>query len=233
MTEVSGNPKPKVKAKIKGTPLVRTPAQIAAVERAAVARKEADDLAVQESEADAVAARTAQIANLLIAGHTFETIGRQIGMSAVELEREFTKDSARYVRTQASLRIWVRNWISAKYSTMIEANWDHAKDKTSAERLENQDRVIKMLNGMERLHGAAAPTQSEIKVDAAPEMVQKVVDAIASKAGVGYDMDIFDIDPDDITETVHEAPGASLAALEQASRVVEAPVEVLPEPESL
>ncbi len=227
MSDVSGNTaqpaKPKKSKKSKGAPIQRTKAQQAALDKAAAQRKAANDLANQQSAADAQAALVAQMANLIISGHTFAEIGAAIGATADEVEKILNAETARYVRTQPALRKWVRNWISGKYSEMIEANWDHAISPTSAERLENQDRVIKMLTAMERLHGAAAPTQSEVKVDATPELVQKVVDKLAAATGGGYDVDIFDVDEDDITGTIHDAPAEALAALEAAAAEADEP----------
>lgn len=214
--------------KKKGAPVQRTPAQIAALERAARVKREADDLAEQKTKADAVAARTAQIANLLISGHTFESIGAQIGMTATELEREFNKDSARYVRTQASLRIWVRNYLSSQYAAMLAVDMPRATDAQRPDMLEHQDRAMRLLKEMGRLHGAEAPTQSEVKVEAAPESIERMVRKLAEQQGAGYDMDVFDLDDDDVTEVGEQAqaaPADALRALEAASREVERPQE--------
>lgn len=225
MSGVSGNPGAAGPRKPGAVPLQRTGRQIAASARAAVKRQEAEDLAVQETELDAVAARTAQIANLLIAGHTFDSIGRAVGCSGAEVEKMIAADTGRYVRSQASLRIWVRNWISAKYAAMIDTDWDAATDNNRPDMLDHQDRVDRFLRSMARLHGADAPTQTEVKVEAAPESIERMVAALAAQRGQGYDADIFDIDEDDITEVAHENHSSALAALEAASERVERPVE--------
>lgn len=191
-------PAPKGKA----APLARTPKQIAAAAKAAAEKQAAEDLAQQQSAAKASAARLAQIVNLHIAGFSLAEIGASIGASADEVDRMMTQDAARYVRTQPALRTYVRNWISGKYMKMIDADYDIATDKTHREKLENQDRVMRMLDRMAKLHGADAPTQAEIKVEAAPEAVEKLVNALAAGQGLGYDTSIFDTIPG---EVIHSA----------------------------
>lgn len=205
-------------AKHKAIPLKRTAKQQAADVRAR-AKAEADrDLAVQADAAKASAARLAQIVNLHIAGFSLEAIGAEIGATAAEVDRMITSDAARYVRNQPALRTYVRNWISAKYMTMIEADWDAASDPTHKEKLENQDRVMRMLDKMSRLHGADAPTQTEITVDAAPETVEKMVAALAAGRGLSYSTDIFDTVPGTV---VHDAAIQSASALEVSGNAVE------------
>jgi hypothetical protein len=197
-------------------PLVRTPKQTKALE----ARAEKQTL---EAAAKANAARLAQIVNLHIAGFSLADIGASIGASADEVDRLLTQDAARYVRSQPALRTYVRNWISSKYMTMIETDWAQATDPKHGEHLEHQDRVMRMLDGMRRLHGADAPVQSEVKIDAAPEAVEKLVAALAATQGLGYDMDIFDAD------VVEDALAESDAALEVSGNAVSQPQEGDPE----
>lgn len=204
--------------KPKGRPIQRTAKQEAAIEK----REEANALEDARTAAAADAAQLAQVVNLVIAGHSFESIGASIGASASDVERMVTSGADRYVRTQPALRVWVRNWLSEKYTKMIDANWEAASDADHRDKLENQDRVIKMLNGLERLHGAAAPTQSEVKVEGGAEAVERIVAKLAAAQGQGYDTSIFDtVD----AEVIHDTADASLAALEQASRDVAIPTE--------
>lgn len=218
MSEVSGNPA--FKPKKKGAPIQRTPRQEAAVVKAAEQR----DLAVQRTKAKEDAAQLAQVVNLVISGHTFEEIGAAIGASADDIERMVTTGSEKYVRTQPALRTWVRKWISEKYSVMIDADWEVAADKLHPDKLEHQDRVVKMLVQMERLHGAAAPTQSEVKIEHSHDAVESLVRKLAERQGQGYDVSIFDDEDDTVdAEVIHDSADAALAALEQASKDVGAP----------
>lgn len=187
-----------------------TPAQAAAAAKAAEARAKAQEIADR-------AKMLAQIVNLHIAGYSLADIGAQIGASAEEVDRMLANETARYVRNQPALRVFVRNYISGKYSEMLEAVWDKAVDKNSGHQLENFDRAQRVLAQMGRLHGAEAPTQTEMKVEAAPEAVEKLVQALSRSQGLGYDTDIFDVDEAD----VHEAVEQSHAALEAASVAVE------------
>lgn len=204
-------------------PVVKTPAQrkkdIARAARAAAEKAAADDLAVQKTVADAAAARTAQVANLLIAGHSFASIGAAIGASADEVERMITTDTARYVRSQPSLRLWVRNYLSGKYADLLEAVWDEATDKNHREKLEHQDRALRILKEMKDLHGAAAPTQTEVSIEAAPDAVEALVAALSAQQGMGYDTNIFDTVPGEVVhqaaEAAHEAEAVSGNALGQ------------------
>ncbi len=207
-------PEPKGAAK----PLARTPKQQRAAEKAAAEKQAAEDLAQQQTAAKASAARLAQIINLHIAGYSLSEIGASIGASADEVDRMMTQDAARYVRTQPALRTYVRNWISGKYMKMIDADYDIATDKTHREKLENQDRVMRMLDRMSKLHGADAPTQTEVKVEAAPEAVEKLVNALAMGQGLGYDTSIFDVVPG---EVVHSAVEQTERALTVSGNAVE------------
>lgn len=185
-----------------------TPAQQKAAD------KRAEKLALAEN-----AKRLAQIVNLHIGGYSLADIGNAIGASADEVDRMLSQDASRYVRSQPALRVFVRNWISAKYTKLLEADWEAATDVDAIGKLENQDRVIKILDRMERLHGAAAPVQTEIKIDAAPEAVELMVAALASGAGLGFDMNIFD------AEIVEDAVEQAAVALEVSSAAVEDPDE--------
>lgn len=189
---------------------VRTPAQQRALDRKA----EAQQLA---AAAKANAVQLAQIVNLMIAGFSLEEIGASIGATADEVDRLLQKDMARYVRNQPALRTYVRNWISGRYMKMIDANWEVAIDKNHTARLENQDRVDRFLRSMAKLHGADAPVQSEVKVDAAPEAVERLVNALAQGQGLAYDEDIFDVDViEDAVEQTHEAETVSGNAVEES-----------------
>lgn len=172
-----------------------------------------------ESEAipDSTAVRLAQIVNLHIAGFSLAEIGESIGASADEVDRLLAADAQRYVRSQPALRVYVRNWISERYTGLLEAVWDEAVDKTHREKLENQDRALRILKEMSRLHGAEAPVQTEVKVEAAPEAVEKLVAALAASQGLGYDASIFDVVPG---ETVHEAHEQAVGELEVSGNAV-------------
>lgn len=192
-------------------PLVRTPQQ----EARAAAKAEADALR-------ASAAQLAQIVNLHIAGYSLADIGASIGASASEVDRLLSNETARYVRNQPALRTYVRNYVSGKYTSLLEAVWDEATDRTHPAKLENQDRALRILDKMARLHGAEAPTQSEVKVDAAPEAVERLVQSLAAGQGLAYDTDIFDRVAQTVPGTVvHQAVEQSARALEVSGNRVE------------
>lgn len=177
--------------------------------QAGLAKRSANAAAKQALE-QANAQRLAQIVNLHIAGYSLTEIGASIGATADEVDRMLSLDAARYVRSQPALRTYVRNWVSERYTKMLDANWDKAVDKTAPDRLENQDRVLRVLDSMRKLHGADAPTQTEVKVEAAPEAVEKLVSALAAGQGLGYDVDVFDDVVDaDWAEDIHAAAEAS------------------------
>lgn len=222
-----------------------------ATERKAKAKKDKkvrvvkDELAGQELVAEAGVNETtksaeseqrlAQIVNLFIAGHSLTSIGEAIGATADEVDRMLQNDATRYVRNQPQLRTYVRNWVSHKYTQLLESDWEAATEKVGtytdadgivhssdpSNKLAHQDRVIRILDGMRKLHGADAPVQAEIKVEHAPEAVEKMVSRLAASAGLGYDTSIFDaevIDGEVIDEsTVQE----SAELLEIASQNVE------------
>lgn len=194
-------------------PLKRTPKQQAAIDKAEAAR----ELASAQSGAQQQAVMLAQIVNLHIAGMSLAQIGASIGATEAEVDRMLTQESARYVRNQPALRTYVRNYISGKYTSLLEAVWDGAVDKKRADQLEHVDRAERILTKMGRLHGAEAPTQTEVKVEAAPEAVDRLVQAIATGQGLGYDTDIFDIDEDDI----HEAVTVSAEQVEVSGNALE------------
>lgn len=208
----------------KGTavPVVRSAKASAKLAAREALGAEAVALDKKQTEAQAAAARLAQIINLHIAGYSLTAIGAQIGATADEVDRMIQSDSARYVRNQPALRTWVRNFISEKYMGMMEADWPAASDPNSREKLENQDRVLRILAGMERLHGAAAPTQTEVKVEAAPDAVEALVRQMSAQAGLGYNTDIFTTVPGEVVTDAHEQ---SATALEVSGNQVEQPDE--------
>ena len=127
-------------------------------------------------------------------------------------------DAARYVRTQPQLRVYVRNWVSGRYARLLDAVWDEATDKTHPNKLEHQDRALRILQQMTKLHGAEAPVQAEVKVEAAPEAVERLVSTLAAQQGLGYDAGIFDVVD---AEVVDDAVDETSAALERAHDAVE------------
>ena len=179
-----GSPPPEHPAALPGT-------TEAALEAASSRRRKA--LAKNNQARDA--ARLAQIVNLHIAGYSLADIGSAIGSSPEEVDRLLNQDAQRYVRSQPALRNYVRGYISAKYTGLLEAVWDQATDKSHPQKLEHQDRALRILNSMGRLHGAEAPVQKEVKVETAPEAVEAVLNRIAAQQGQAYDASIFD-DPD-------------------------------------
>lgn len=187
-------------------PLVRTETQTAKA-----------SLAAAQSRTNQQAAQLAQIVNLHIAGFSLAQIGAQIGATADEVDRMLSTEAARYVRNQPQLRTYVRNFISAKYMGLLDAVYPQAIDTKRSDQLEYVDRSQRILAQMGRLHGAEAPTQSEVKVEATPEAVDRIVQAIASGQGLGYDTDIFDIDPADI----HEAVTTTAEQVEVSGNAVE------------
>lgn len=192
------------------TPLVRTPKQQAkAVERAA----KAAEAAALHSRAQMLA----QIVNLHIAGYSLGAIAASIGATEAEVERMLANETQAYVRTQPALRTYVRNYVSGKYTQLLEAVWDEATDKGHKEKLENSAQALRILKEMANVHGAAAPTQTEVKVEAAPEAVDRLVKVISAQQGLDYDTDIFDIPAEDI----HEAVTQAAAELEVSGNHVE------------
>lgn len=208
-----------VKAKGKAAPLVRTKKQkeltVAQAEKAA-AKAEADRVAMAEK---ASAARLAQIVNLHIAGISLAEIGAQIGATADEVDRMLQQDAQRYVRSQPALRIYVRNFVSKHYADMLAVDMPVALDVNHEEKLEHQDRAIKLLDKMAKLHGAEAPVQSEVAVSAAPESIDKMVQMLAAQAGRSYDMTVFDDDDDE--DDIHEAEIVSDEMVTETQRALE------------
>lgn len=174
------------------------------------ARREAESLAAATAAKQSAAQRLAQIVNLHISGMSYAQIGLAIGASEAEVERMLDEATNRYIRTQPALRVHVRNYISAKFTEMLEAD-KAAFDPKHKAKLEHQDRVIRILDRLAKLHGADAPSQTEIKVEAAPESVAQMVEALSRAQGMGYDTDIFDTVPGTV---VHDAAVDSVRALE-------------------
>lgn len=207
-------PKPKGNA----IPVVRSKRQQEAAIKRAEAQAAADDLRAAQDAKKAAAAQLAQIVNLHIAGHSLADIGASIGATEEEVDRMLAQDTQRYVRSQPALRTYVRQFISGKYTELLNTVWDRATDDTHAENLDAQDRALRILDRMGRLHGAEAPLQKEVHIDAAPEAVEKLVNALAQGQGLGYDASVFDIVE---AELVEEAVEESHRALEAASDAVE------------
>jgi hypothetical protein len=169
-----------------------------------------------EATARVEAARLAQIVNLHIGGFSLAQIGDAIGATEKEVDRILTQDVGRYVRSQPALRVFVRNFISEKYLGLLDSVYAQATDETNNRQLDYQDRALRVLKEMARLHGAEMPVQSEIKVDAAPEAVEKMVEALAGRAGLAYDASIFDvIDAEVIEDARTESQQAALDSAEQ------------------
>lgn len=187
-------------------------------ERKVQERDEKKTMVVPTTKTADDAVQLAQIVNLHIAGYSLAQIGQAIGASADEVDRRLSSDAARYVRSQPALRTYVRNWVSDRYTQLLEAVWQDATDKSSPLKFESQDRAIRILERMEKLHGAAAPVQKEIVVEAAPESVTALVDAIAASQGLGYDTDIFDVVDAQVIET---SVDQSAQLLESAGQAVE------------
>jgi hypothetical protein len=171
----------------------------------------------QKQELTEQAKQLAQIVNLMIAGHSLADIAAATGHSPDSMDRLLQRDMTRYVRNQPALRVYVRQFLSAKYTEMLDAVWDEATDRTHADKLDNQDRALRILKEMGRLHGAEAPVQSEVKVDAAPEAVERMVAVLAQAQGQAYDTSVFDVIPG---EVVLEAAEASGLALDRAASAV-------------
>lgn len=180
-----------------------TPAQKAA-------RTRAEKQALDKADAQ----RLAQIVNLIIAGHDIADIAAASGATPDEIERMLLNDMARFVRTQPALRRYVRNFISAKYTLLLNAVYDEATDKGNAKQLEYFDRAVKVLQQMERLHGAAAPQQSEVKIESAPEAVERLVEVLSTQQGLAYNTDIFDVVDAELVEDANEQANDALEASE-------------------
>jgi excinuclease UvrABC nuclease subunit len=205
-------------AKKNALPVVRSAKQQAAAAKRAERAAEEAELRAAQDAAKAQAARLAQVVNLHIAGYSLADIGASIGATAEEVDRMLAQDTQRYVRNQPALRTYVRNYISGKYTKLLDTVWDRATDATHQENLEAQDRALRILDRMGRLHGAEAPLQKEVHIEAAPEAVEKLVNALAQGQGLGYDDSIFDIVDGEVVE---EAVTQSEQALEDSSEAVE------------
>lgn len=205
---------PDTPKQVRPVPLKRTPKQIAAAEKRAAAAEQAKQLALAQTAAQTQAATLAQIVNLHIAGHSLAAIGAAIGATEAEVDRMLSNETARYVKNQPALRTYVRNYISSKYDALLGAVWDEAVNKNSAAQLEHVDRAQRILAQMGRLHGAEAPTQTEVKVESSPEAVERLVQVLASAQGMGYDTDVFgggdDIVDGEVLEELHEQTSTAL-----------------------
>lgn len=196
-----------------------TPAQKAARTRAAN-KAEKDRLAKLDQQ------RLAQMVNLHIGGYSLDEIAHGLGMTVDEVTQSLERDTAKYIKSQPALRIYARNFISSKYMDLLEAIWDDATDKSPQKmsaagfdkRLASQDRAIKILSELTKLHGAAAPVQTEVKVESSSEAVDALMHALTAKDGLDYDLDVFDIVD---AEVVHDSAVVSGNELEAASRAVE------------
>lgn len=210
---------PAKKAKKGAKALERTAAQQAAV-----------SLAAAQTAAQSQAQRLAQIVNLHISGMSLAQIGLAIGATEAEVDRMLTNETARYVKNQPALRTYVRNYISAKYSGLLDAVYEQATDKSHKQQLEYVDRAQRVLAQMGRLHGAEAPTQSEVKVEATPEAVDALVQRLAAGEGLGYDTDIFDVEySEETAETIHEAHEAAEEATVVSGNALEVQQEGEPD----
>lgn len=208
-----------LKPKGKAAPVVRTKKQEARLAERAAAKQAEDDLREQQSVAKARAAQLAQIVNLHIAGHSLADIGASIGATADEVDRMLAQDTQRYVRSQPALRQYVRQFVSGKYTSLLDTVWDRATDEHHEDNLDAQDRALRILDRMARLHGAEAPVQKEVHIDAAPAAVEHLVNVLAQHQGLGYDDSIFDVVD---AELVEDAARESPAALEAAAADVDA-----------
>lgn len=192
---------------------------------------EAEEKQTKAAASRASAARLAQIVNLHIAGYSLEEIGAAIGADPDEVDRMLARDAARYVRNQPQLRVFVRNFVSGRYSELLDSVWTQATGKDDSGNplldprtnlpagasLEHQDRAIRILDSMRKLHGADAPTQSEVKVEAAPEAVEALVAALSAQQGLDYDASVFDVVD---AEVVHDAVEQTAEALADSSAAV-------------
>lgn len=188
-------------------------------------QKAAATRAKNKREAEALerakAEQLAQVVNLHIAGMSLTQIGTAIGATTEEVDRMLANDTARYIKSQPALRVYVRNWVSDRYTKLLEGVWDEAVDKNNPQKLDNSAQALRILKEMTALHGAAAPVQTEVKVEAAPEAVDKMVQALAAQQGLGYDVDIFTGVSDIVdAEIVHEASEQSAEALVDAGERV-------------
>lgn len=175
------------------TPVKRTTKQEAAAAKRKARTAAEKALTDAQTKQKQRAAQLAQIVNLHIAGFSLADIGASIGATAEEVDRMLQEDTARYVRTQPALRTYVRNYLSGKINELIAADWEEATDRDHPSKLENQDRVLRMIDRLAKLHGADAPVQSEVKVEAQPEAVEKMVEVLSRAQGVMYDDSVFDI----------------------------------------
>lgn len=186
---------------------------------ALVEKQKRDEAELLRASDKAAAQQLAQIVNLVIAGHSYAAIGAEIGKSADEIEKMLIDNAGQYIRTQPALRAYVRNFISEKYTGLLEATYPQAVDVNRADQLDYVSAVQRTLKELGRLHGSEAPTQSEVKIESTPEAVEDLVTRLAQSRGIDYDMDVFDAEVvEDVVGEVHEQ---DVRALEQASLDVE------------
>jgi hypothetical protein len=195
----------------------KKPVQLTPSQKAAITRQK--NKAERDRLSRAEQLRLAQIVNLYIGGYTLAEIATSIGSTPDEVDQMLQRDTARYIKSQPALRLYVRNWANKKYSELLEAIWEDATDKDTTQKLSaagfdkklaSQDRAIKILAEMVKLNGAAAPVQQEIEVKAAPEAVEQLVAALSRQDGLDYDLDVFDIVDAELVEDLVEQSALEL-----------------------
>lgn len=179
--------------------------------------------AAVEQENKKATLRVAQMANLHMAGMSLEEIGNALGATVEEVEQMLNSDMNRVIRNQPQLRQWARKWLSGKYTQLLDVNWKDATDVESKVRFEAQDRALRTLDSLRKLHGADAPTQTEVVVDAAPEAIDAIVNALAKQEGLAYqDPTVFDVID---VEQVHEAAEQTAVAELEAAEIIDMEAE--------
>lgn len=178
---------------------------------------QAEEVRLQEWEREKAALRLAQMANLHMAGMSLTEIGAALHATPDEVDRMLSQDAARYVRSQPQLRQWTRRYLSGKYTELLGVNWEDATNVESKVRFEAQDRALRTLDSLRKLHGADAPVQTEVKIEAAPEAIDAIVTALAAQEGLAYqDPTAFDVvDADVVYEAVQQTAVAEIEAAEQ------------------
>lgn len=202
-------------------------------------------VAEQAGQADLVANRAAlrlaQMANLHMAGMSLSDIGAAIGATAEEVDQMLNRDASRYVRSQKQLVQWTRRWLSGKYTELLETNWDLATMEVPLEpevdedgqpvkkvpveiKFAAQDRALRTLDSLRKLHGADAPVQTEVKIEAAPEAIDAIVHSLAAREGLAYtDPTAFEvIDVEQVHEAAEQAAAAELEITRQIDEEADA-----------
>lgn len=169
-------------------------------------RREIQEIDLPTEEAQ----RLAQIVNLQIAGYSLAQIAAGSGTTVAELERLLTKDTGTFVRTLPAMRAHARSRISGELHAMTEAVREMALNPTKIveidgeavevandRMLDAQDRMLRNVKELAKLYGAYAPTQTEVKIENAPEAVERLIQKIAEAEGLGYDSSVFDDDIED------------------------------------